>query len=308
MKVLHVITRLILGGAQKNTVMSCAAQVQSGHEVHLAFGPIYGPEGSLLQDARDCGAVTHLVPSMRRAVLPPHDLSCYFALRRLIARIQPDVVHTHSSKAGIIGRGAAWAQRVPAVVHTIHGLPFHDRQSRVIHHAYVIAEKWAAKRCHRLIGITQAMCDAFVAKGIATAERCCVIPSGIDLSAFEVGTPPRDVTRKAYGGAYVAMNSASLGATRVFAWPNAEVAVMGSVAAVRILHRRRLAELSDEQQRAEMELELAAEHEVISGGVTRAVELGFVDEIVDPTETRRKVAKVILDTPGVRGLHGNIPL
>jgi acetyl-CoA/propionyl-CoA carboxylase carboxyl transferase subunit len=104
------------------------------------------------------------------------------------------------------------------------------------------------------------------------------------------------------------MNSASLGATRVFAWPNAEVAVMGSVAAVRILHRRRLAELSDEQQRAEMELELAAEHEVISGGVTRAVELGFVDEIVDPTETRRKVAKVILDTPGVRGLHGNIPL
>jgi glycosyltransferase involved in cell wall biosynthesis len=199
MKILHVITRLILGGAQKNTVMSCAAQVQAGHEVHLAFGPIYGPEGSLLQDAEQAGAVTHMVPSMRRAVLPPHDLACYFALRRLIARLEPDVVHTHSSKAGIIGRGAAWAQRVPAIVHTIHGLPFHDRQSRAIHHAYVVAEKWAAKRCHRLIGITQAMCDAFAAKGIASPDKCCVIPSGIDLSAFEVDTPPRDVTRKAYG-------------------------------------------------------------------------------------------------------------
>jgi acetyl-CoA/propionyl-CoA carboxylase carboxyl transferase subunit len=83
---------------------------------------------------------------------------------------------------------------------------------------------------------------------------------------------------------------------------------MGSVAAVRILHRRRLAELTDEEQRAQVELELAAEHEVISGGVARAVEIGVVDEIVDPARTRSVVAAVLLDTPGVRGLHGNIPL
>jgi acetyl-CoA/propionyl-CoA carboxylase carboxyl transferase subunit len=166
------------------------------------------------------------------------------------------------------------------------------------------------------------MCDAFAVPLVVLVDVPGYLPGvgqeweGVVrrgaklLHAFAECVVPRVtvVTRKAYGGAYVAMNSASLGATRVFAWPNAEVAVMGSVAAVRILHRRRLAELSDEQQRAEMELELAAEHEVISGGVTRAVELGFVDEIVDPTETRRKVAKVILDTPGVRGLHGNIPL
>ena len=130
------------------------------------------------------------------------------------------------------------------------------------------------------------------------------------LHAFAECVVPRVtvVTRKAYGGAYIAMNSRSLGATRVFAWPAAEVAVMGSVAAVRILHRRRLAELTDEEQRAQLELELAAEHEVISGGVARAVEIGVVDEIVEPTLTRSAVAHVLLETPGVRGLHGNIPL
>ncbi len=103
------------------------------------------------------------------------------------------------------------------------------------------------------------------------------------------------------------MNSSSLGATRVLAWPGAEVAVMGSVAAVRVLHRRRLAELPDDA-RAQVELELAAEHEVIAGGIDRAVEIGVVDEVVDPALTRRRVAQIILDTPGVRGLHGNIPL
>lgn len=130
------------------------------------------------------------------------------------------------------------------------------------------------------------------------------------LHAFAECVVPRVtvVTRKAYGGAFVAMNSASLGATRVFAWPGAEVAVMGSVAAVRILHRRRLAEASDEATRAQWELELAAEHEVISGGIQRAVDLGVVDEIVDPDQTRERVARVLLDTPGVRGAHGNIPL
>lgn len=130
------------------------------------------------------------------------------------------------------------------------------------------------------------------------------------LHAFAECVVPRVtvVTRKAYGGAYVAMNSSSLGATRVFAWPHAEVAVMGSVAAVRILHRRKLAEASDEEMRAQLELELAAEHDVISGGIGRALEIGVVDEIVEPSATRRRVAEVLLDTPGARGAHGNIPL
>jgi acetyl-CoA/propionyl-CoA carboxylase carboxyl transferase subunit len=129
------------------------------------------------------------------------------------------------------------------------------------------------------------------------------------LHAFAEATVPRVtlVTRKAYGGAYIAMNSRSLGATRVFAWPGAELAVMGSVAAIRILHRRRLAEVPDDA-RAQVESELAAEHEVLAGGLPRAVEIGVVDEVVDPAVTRSAVARAIADAPAGHAQHGNIPL
>lgn len=129
------------------------------------------------------------------------------------------------------------------------------------------------------------------------------------LHAFAECTVPRVtlVTRKSYGGAYIAMNAASLGATRVLAWPTAEVAVMGAVAAIRILHRRRLAEVPDELK-AQVELELAAEHEKVAGGLARAVEIGVVHEVIDPDESRIALAKAIAQAPQRRGAHGNIPL
>ena len=129
------------------------------------------------------------------------------------------------------------------------------------------------------------------------------------LHAFGESVVPRVtlITRRAYGGAYVAMNSKSLGATRVFAWPMAEVSVMGAVAAVRVLHRRLLADLPQDQ-RESMELELAAEHDRVSGGVEKALEIGAVDEIIKPTQTRSALAKAIASTPYRRGNHGNIPL
>jgi acetyl-CoA/propionyl-CoA carboxylase carboxyl transferase subunit len=131
------------------------------------------------------------------------------------------------------------------------------------------------------------------------------------LHAFAESTVPRVtlVTRKAYGGAYIAMNSRSLGATRVFAWPGAEVAVMGAVAAVRILHRRRLAEVP-EDVRGQVEQELAVEHEQLAGGLSRAQEIGVVDELVEPKKTRSAIANAIRNAPeyGRRGQHGNIPL
>src|SRR5262249_31064262 len=111
------------------------------------------------------------------------------------------------------------------------------------------------------------------------------------LHAFAEAQVPRItlVTRKAYGGAYIAMNSRALGATSVLAWPTAEVAVMGATAAVRILHRRQLAEVPD-QRREALEIELAAEHEREAGGVERAVELGVVDEVISPALTRSTIA------------------
>lgn len=199
MKILHIITRLILGGAQQNTVLCCAAQRRAAHRVTLAFGPIYGPEGSLLAEAQASGAALKQVRSLQRHLSPVRDLLCYGALRRLIHKIRPDVVHTHSSKAGILGRAAAWAERVPAVIHTVHGLPFHDRQPRFVQRAYVAAETWAARRCHYLIAIAPAMVESFSAAGVAGPRRFAVIPSGMDLKGFPADAALRPAVRRELG-------------------------------------------------------------------------------------------------------------
>jgi acetyl-CoA/propionyl-CoA carboxylase carboxyl transferase subunit len=129
------------------------------------------------------------------------------------------------------------------------------------------------------------------------------------LHAFAEATVGRVtlVTRKAYGGAYIAMNSRSLGATKVFAWPGAEVAVMGSVAAIRVLHKRKLAGVPADKLR-EAEAELAAEHEATVGGLARAVEVGVVDAVISPADTVTAIVEALAVAPVRRGRHKNIPL
>jgi glycosyltransferase involved in cell wall biosynthesis len=184
MKILHFITRLILGGAQENTVLSCQGQAAAGHQVTLAFGPIYGPEGSLLDRAREGGYQLVGLPAMIRSVNPWTDWRCYRQCRELIRRLRPDVVHTHSSKAGILARAAAWAEGVPAVVHTIHGLPYHPYQSRAVHQAYIAAERWAARRCHAIVSVADAMTRQALAAGVGRPEQYTTIYSGMEIEPF----------------------------------------------------------------------------------------------------------------------------
>lgn len=129
------------------------------------------------------------------------------------------------------------------------------------------------------------------------------------LHAFAEAVVPRVtlVTRKAYGGAYIAMNSRALGATAVFAWPTAEVAVMGASAAVNILHRKRLAATPPEA-REEVRAQLVEEQMREAGGVNRALEIGVVDDVIKPSDTRRRIAEALAAAPAARGAHGNIPL
>jgi len=129
------------------------------------------------------------------------------------------------------------------------------------------------------------------------------------LHAFAEAVVPRVtlVTRKAYGGAYIAMNSRSLGATAVFAWPEAEIAVMGASAAVNILHRKKLAATQPEERDA-LRAKLVDEQVQVAGGVNRALEIGVVDEVIKPSETRRRIAEALAAAPAARGAHGNIPL
>jgi len=129
------------------------------------------------------------------------------------------------------------------------------------------------------------------------------------LHAFAEAVVPRVtlVTRKSYGGAYIAMNARALGATNVFAWPGAEVAVMGAKAAVGILHRKKLAAVPPHEREA-LHAKLAEEHERIAGGVNRALEIGVVDEVVEPRQTKRRLVGALAAAPPGRGAHGNIPL
>ncbi|CAN5774376.1 acyl-CoA carboxylase subunit beta [soil metagenome] len=129
------------------------------------------------------------------------------------------------------------------------------------------------------------------------------------LHAFAEAVVPRVtlVTRKSFGGAYIAMNARSLGATTVFAWPSAEVAVMGAKAAVGILHRKKLA-AAPAGERDALHAKLIEEHEALAGGVNRAVQLGVVDEVFSPSDTRRMLAEALAAAPPGRGAHGNIPL
>jgi acetyl-CoA/propionyl-CoA carboxylase carboxyl transferase subunit len=130
------------------------------------------------------------------------------------------------------------------------------------------------------------------------------------LHAYAGASVPRltVVTRKAYGGAFIAMGSKGLGADRVFAWPGAQVDVMGATAAVEVLNRRELAAERDPSARAALVLRLAAEHEATTGGLTRALECGAVDEVIEPHETRRRLIETLSALPHRKGTRPNGPL
>src|SRR5213080_3929509 len=115
MRVAHIITRMIIGGAQENTLFNCEDLIKLfGDEVLLITGPSLGPEGDLLQQGRGAAAPIHVVPTLRRAIDPWRDAASYFDLKRALRDFRPDVVHTHSAKAGFLGRLAASSLGVPA--------------------------------------------------------------------------------------------------------------------------------------------------------------------------------------------------
>ncbi len=185
LRIMHISTRLILGGSQENTVLSCEGQADLGHAVSLVYGPIYGPEGSMLERVRAHGGIEPIeTPDLVRQLAPRRDWRCRADLRRLIRDWEPDVVHTHSSKAGVLGRAAAWAENVPAVIHTIHGLAFHPYQSAWRNAIYIAAERYAAKRCHTICCVAEAMREQALAAGIGRREQYEIVYSGMEVDAF----------------------------------------------------------------------------------------------------------------------------
>jgi glycosyltransferase involved in cell wall biosynthesis len=200
MRIVHVITRLILGGAQENTLLTVdGLHHRHGDDVTLVTGPAEGPEGDLFARAAERGLRVELMPELVRAVRPLVDWRAYRALRACIRRLQPEVVHTHSSKAGIVGRAAAWKERVPVVVHTIHGLPFGPSETRVNNALYVALERWAARRCHAIVSVCDAMTAQALAAGVGRPEQFQTVYSGMDVDRFLNPPGDRGATRAALG-------------------------------------------------------------------------------------------------------------
>jgi glycosyltransferase involved in cell wall biosynthesis len=193
MRICHLITRLIIGGAQENTVLTCRGLAQRGHQVTLIAGPETGPEGSLWDKAEAAGCELVRVGSLRRAVRPRSDWQAARELRRLFGRRQPDVVHTHSSKAGILGRWAAAQSGIPVVVHTIHGMSFNRTQGRIAQMLYRGLERRAAKYTTAFVAVADAMVEQAVKAGIAPRDRFVTIRSGMETDRF---VPNADLRRR----------------------------------------------------------------------------------------------------------------
>ncbi len=209
MKIVHIITRLILGGAQENTLITCKLLAARGHDVTLITGPALGPEGELFQHAQGQGYEVIVVDELRRAINPWYDMISYAKIKSTLKKIQPDIVHTHSAKAGVLGRFAGHSlkgafgsdSRTPYVVHTIHGLAFHPYQSDLLNRFYIAIEKATAGKTDAFISVADAMTEKAVAAGIGKRENFTTAYSAIEEELFLTVPDPQEIKdfRRKYG-------------------------------------------------------------------------------------------------------------
>jgi glycosyltransferase involved in cell wall biosynthesis len=184
MRVTHVITRLIVGGAQENTVATVLGlRHKTGVEVDLVTGPTAGREGTL-EHLLEGNVPLEVEPHLVRPVHPFHDVLAWQRLTRRFRRTQPDIVHTHSGKAGVIGRLAAARAGVPVVVHTIHGPSFGPFQGVLANRIFTQAERRAGRITTHFISVAEAMTEQYLAAGIGRREQYSTIWSGFDLAPF----------------------------------------------------------------------------------------------------------------------------
>lgn len=197
MRVVHIITRLIVGGAQENTISTVLGlKEKQDVEVFLISGPTYGAEGSLVDTVRSVKLIE--VPSLVRPVHPIKDVCALFSLIKYLKQIKPDIVHTHSGKAGVIGRIAAKIVKVPIIAHTIHGPSFGEFQGAIPNFVFLTAERLAGKFTTHFISVSQAMTDQYIRAGIGKPEQYSCIYSGFNLQPFIEAKNDLNI-RKQYG-------------------------------------------------------------------------------------------------------------
>lgn len=183
-RVLHIITRMIVGGAQENTLLSVVGlDAMPEYEVDFVSGIDRGKEGELLTQA---GETTNLivVPEMGRSINPFSDLVAFWKLYKQVKKGRYHIVHTHSSKAGVLGRLAAWLAGTPIIIHTLHSLVFHDYQPWIVNRAWWLVKKICSPVTTFYISVSEIIVKKAIAAGIAEPERFRTIYSGMELDWF----------------------------------------------------------------------------------------------------------------------------
>lgn len=188
MHIMHLLTRFLRAGSEENTMEACRFQAQVGHRVTLVHGAEFDP---FWYENRIVGVELVALPEMVHSVDLRADIAAYQALKRLFQKTAPDVIHTHQSKAGILGRIAAHAAPNALVVHGIHIVPF-DGVGSAKSHIYKTAERIAARNTDLYIGVSNAVCQCFVDAKIAQKAQVHCVRSGIGLERFQTGKWPAD--------------------------------------------------------------------------------------------------------------------
>jgi glycosyltransferase involved in cell wall biosynthesis len=196
-RVVNVITRWIVGGAQETVLDSCARFDPTRIESLVITGPQTGSEGELFGEARSLGVDVLVEPSLVRELHPVKDPVCVLRLAAHFRRLEPDIVHTHTSKAGIVGRVAARLAGVPRVVHTAHGWGFHPRQGWAGRVFYEGIERACAQLADAIVVVATPNRTQALALGIGRASQYHLIRSGIDIGPYAAAPAERERTRAA---------------------------------------------------------------------------------------------------------------
>lgn len=183
-RVLHIITRMIVGGAQENTLLSVEGlDRMPEYDVVLMSGIDTGREGELLTRARETTNLI-IVPELGRAISPFQDIKAFWKLYRLIGQGRYHIVHTHSSKAGVLGRIAAWLAGTPFIVHTLHSLVFHDYQPWLVNRTWRLIKKICAPITDHFISVSSIISQKAIAAGVDRPQKFTTIYSGMELDWF----------------------------------------------------------------------------------------------------------------------------
>ncbi len=200
MKIAHVITRLVVGGAQENTLFTVEGLIKKGYKVDLISGKTEGPEGSLENRVREKKIPLIIIKQLVRDINPVFDIIAFLKLFFIFKKNKYQIVHTHSAKAGIIGRiSAKLANPKTIVIHTIHGLPFHPYQNKILNFIYILAEKIAYIFTDHFICVGNVMKEKSIKAGIGKEKDYTVIYSGFEIEPYLECARKREILREKYG-------------------------------------------------------------------------------------------------------------